>query len=476
MFEPPDTIKDLASAIDQRFFAPLRRPRTRRVGVELELPVWNRTPGKATDFDAVHAATEEFLARFDFPDTALDDSGALYRARDPKSGDELSFDCSFNTLELSFGPDEDLTAVHARFLDYYPALQEAFSRRGHALTGMGINPRWRENRQEPIGNGRYRMLLHHLKSYSKYGGAPRFHDHPDFGLFSCASQAQVDVCEDTVVPTINAFNALEPFKAVLLANSPFGERGEFLCGRDQLWSHSLHGLNPHNCGMYGVTLRSLADLVGYLESTSIYCTERSGWYLNFEPVPLTEYIAKGTIVAEYWDGKAQMHRRCLFAPHAQDVAWLRPFKFEDLTQRGTIEFRSVCEQPVRDAFAPAAFHAGLAECVDELANLLAADTSLYGHGYGAAELRGIMARREWPSFIDRPALVAQLHRILDLSAKGLARRGFGEEPLLDPLRRRADMLTNPALEQLDRLAHGESIENIARDYGALSSRKKVRHA
>ena len=31
-------------------------------------------------------------------------------------------------------------------------------------------------------------------------------------------QAQVDVCEDTVVPTINAFNALEPFKAVLLAH------------------------------------------------------------------------------------------------------------------------------------------------------------------------------------------------------------------------------------------------------------------
>ena len=114
--------------------------------------------------------------------------------------------------------------------------------------------------------------------------------------------------------------------------------------------------------------------------------------------------------------------------------------------------------------------------MDELADLLSTDTSLYGHGYGAAELRGIMARRTWPTFIDRPALVMQLHRILDLSAKGLARRGFGEEPLLDPLRRRADMLTNPALEQLDRLAHGESIENIARDYGALSSGKKVRHA
>ena len=48
----------IAAALDKRFFAPLRRKRTRRVGVELELPVWNRTPGKATDFAAVHVATE----------------------------------------------------------------------------------------------------------------------------------------------------------------------------------------------------------------------------------------------------------------------------------------------------------------------------------------------------------------------------------------------------------------------------------
>ena len=82
---------------------------------------------------------------------------------------------------------------------------------------MGINPRWRENHPDPIGNGRYRMLLHHLKSYSKYGGSPQFHDHPEFGLFSCASQTQVDVDEESVVPLINAFNLLEPFKAVQFA-------------------------------------------------------------------------------------------------------------------------------------------------------------------------------------------------------------------------------------------------------------------
>ena len=440
----PDNRK-LSDALNAHFFAPLRRARTRRVGVELEFPVWNLTPGVATDFEAVHAAIAVFLSQFDFSDTAIDDTGALYRARDVQTGDELSFDCSFNTLEISFGPDENLTNVHRRFRAYYAALQEAFERRGHALTGMGINPRWRENRPEPIGNGRYRMLLHHLKSYSKYGGAPRFHDHPDFGLFSCASQTQIDADEETVIPV----------------------------RRDRLWSQSLHGLNPHNCGMYGVTLRSLSDLAGYLESTSIYCAERGGWYLNFTPVPLSEYLGKGTMRAEYWDPQAREHRSCLFSPDAGDVAWLRPFKFEDLTQRGTVEFRSICEQPVRDAFAPAAFHAGLAENVSALAALLASDTVLYGHGYGAAELRGLMARRDWPSFIDRSALTVQLHRILDLAEDGLSKRSFNEEAFLAPLRRRADTLVSPAREHVDRLAKGESLESIAEDYGTLNSGEDI---
>ena len=465
MFETPDTSESLVAAIDRRFFAPLRRPRTRRVGVELELPVWNLAPGKATDFAAVHVATDEFLGRFDFPDTTRDDTGALYRARDPKTGDELSFDCSFNTLEISFGPDEDLTIVRRRFGEYYPALQEALLRRGHSLSGMGINPRWRENRPEPIGNGRYRMLLHHLKSYSKYGGSPQFHDHPDFGLFSCASQAQIDADEETVVEIINAFNALEPFKAVLFANSPFGDHGEWLCGRDRLWSHSLHGLNPHNCGMYGVTLRSTTDLVGYLQSTSIYCAERGGKYLNFAPVPLREYLSRETIAADYWDPKWRTHLACTFRPDADDVAWLRPFKFEDLTQRGTVEFRSVCEQPVRDAFAPAAFHAGLAENVAALGELLESDSVLYGHGYGTSELRALLTHRDWPSFVDRKALSVQLQRILDLAEDGLEKRGFGEVFLLKPLRRRADALSNPALEQVRRLERGEAIESVATDYG-----------
>ncbi len=222
-----------------------------------------------------------------------------------------------------------------------------------------------------------------------------------------------------------------------------------------------------NCGMYGVTLRALEDIAGYLESTSIYCVERGERYINFAPVPLRDYLGLGTVVGEYWDAAAKVHRRCLISPSPEDVAWLRPFKFEDLTQRGTVEFRSVCEQPVREAFAAAAFHAGLAERVDKLAGLLEHDTILYGHGYGAEELRNLTIRREWPSFIDRKALTVQLHRIIDFAEEGLVQRGFGEEALLTPLRRRSETLASPAREQVERLERGETIESIADSYGSL---------
>ena len=92
----PTTFQD---ALDARFFAPLRRKRTRRVGVELEFPVWNLAPGKATDFASVHDATDEFLSRFPFSEQVRDDGGAIYRATDPATRDELSFDCSYNTLD-----------------------------------------------------------------------------------------------------------------------------------------------------------------------------------------------------------------------------------------------------------------------------------------------------------------------------------------------------------------------------------------
>ncbi len=48
MIEKPDTSKILGAALDARFFAPLRRPRTRRVGVEqiaADYATWKEASG-----------------------------------------------------------------------------------------------------------------------------------------------------------------------------------------------------------------------------------------------------------------------------------------------------------------------------------------------------------------------------------------------------------------------------------------------
>ena len=44
-------ITPLQNALETRFFAPLRRPRTRRVGVELEFPIWNSKYGGAPSIE-----------------------------------------------------------------------------------------------------------------------------------------------------------------------------------------------------------------------------------------------------------------------------------------------------------------------------------------------------------------------------------------------------------------------------------------
>ena len=102
----------LQDALDTRFFAPLRRTRTRRVGVELEFPVWNRAPGTATDFAAVHAATNDFLFRFPFSARVRDDEGNIYRATDPGTGDAYTLTVQDGTLCVP--GDADFTLRDAR--------------------------------------------------------------------------------------------------------------------------------------------------------------------------------------------------------------------------------------------------------------------------------------------------------------------------------------------------------------------------
>lgn len=456
-------IHKLDDALYNKYIAPTEKNGSSSIGIEIEMPVVDLS-GKAVDETAVISAADKFREHFGFGISSREDNGNVNSMTHNKTGDNLSFDCSYSNLELSMGIGDDLNVLHERFLGYYEYLQKLFEPSGYTLTGMGINPHYNINNNRPVPNERYRMLYHYLHSYRRYVGdiGRRFHDRPDFSTFTSASQVQLDVEHDKLIETLNVFTILEPYKAMLFANSYLPEYPEYLCARNMLWEYSMQGYNPHNVGMFTDRLNSVDELIEYIKSQSIYCTIRDGKYIDFKPVSVRDYFGLEKVSGEYFDGSA--YKSTTFSPDSCDLQYLRTFKFEDLTFRGTIEYRSSCCQPIKDVMTVSAFHTGLANKLDELRELLENDRVIYSHGYSPTELQDMLSKRTLPNFIDREKLKKQLREILELAANGLEERAKNEEHFITPLFERAEKLTNPAREMVEGIEKGIPLTHFIEEY------------
>ena len=113
-----------------------------------------------------------------------------------------------------------------------------------------------------------------------------------------------------------------------------------------------------------------------------------------------------------------------------------------------------------------AFHAGLIQNLHLLTELIDSDSSIYGHGYNAVELRKLFCREPMPEFVDFKPLKKMLEKILKLAEDGLRQRGLGEEKYLKPLYDRAEKISNPAKEMVAGLRGGESMEKYILEYAA----------
>ena len=437
------------------------------IGIEIEIHIINLDK-TAVDFDVVHKVTDKFRRQYsDFKEDGIDYEGNVFSLKNNNNDDIFCYDCSYNNIEFAMGKEKDLFSIYDRFCDYYAFTIECFEEFNHTLTGMGINPYRKYNKNHPIPSERYLMLYHHLRSFKNYENIPmHFHDYPEYGMFSSASQVQLDVYKDDLVKTINVFSKIEPIKALLFSNSVLVDENKHVtCFRDALWEYSTHGINPHNIGMYDVDFKSLDDLEAYLESLNIYCVMRDGVYINFPSMNLLEYFKKDYVCGEiYCNGE---YREIEIRPCINDIKYLRPFKFINLTFRGTVEFRSVCTQPIRDSMSVAAFHLGLKEKLDELEELIGNDNVIYHKGYTAGELRKLLIQDELPVFIDGNDLCKLSKDIVDLANVGLKERGIGEEIFLNPLYERIKKHSNPGKDIITSMHNGMKLERIIKDYGDL---------
>ena len=458
--------KIIRNKLYKEFIEPTKQ-RKNFIGIEIEVPIINLNK-KPVDFDIVHKITDNFKKEFsDFSPNGIDYDGNTFSLKNPNNSDIVCYDCSYNNIEFAMGREKNLFTINNRFIEYYNYVKEEFEKYNYTLTGMGINPYRRYNKEIPIPSERYLMLYHHLKSFNKYNDIPmHFHNYPGYGMFSSASQVQLDVHYNDLIKTINTFTKIEPIKAILFSNSVLMDENKHLtCFRDALWEYSTHGINPHNIGMYDVDFEDIDDILNYLETLNIYCVMRDGAYINFETINLLEYFNKDSIKGDIYDKKG--YRQIEIKPKINDIDYLRAFKFINLTFRGTVEFRSVCTQPISDTMSVAAFHLGLKEKIDELHEFISKDRVIFHKGYTASELRKLLIQDEIPSFINKKKLCELTNNILNIAKDGLNKRGLGEEIFLKPLYNRVKYHTNPGKEMIKSLHDGIKIEKIIKDYGGV---------
>lgn len=397
------------------------------IGIELEYPIVN-LEGKATDIEIVKELFRYLSSVLKFIVEKVDDFGNPIQLLDPVSQDTILFEVAYTTIEFAFGRAKSIQEVEERFRAYIDLIQKKLGEANHAIVGSGIHPYWEKNENQPVAYARYQMLMNYLK-LSRTVLRSDLHDYPQYGAFICGSQVQLDVSKSNYLRVINAFTQIEAAKAYLFANSEFsGADWDTKISRDIFWEKSMHGIYPENVGVNARLFKDENDFFDYLDHSAIFTAERDGETYYFYPVQARDYLTTSEIHAFALDGE-----EILLYPQEEDFQTHRSYQYQDLTTRGTIEFRSVCTQPLDRTFASAAFHLGLLLNLDKLEAYLQKAPFLTTFGRDYKSLRRQFSKKRLTDE-EETAIVEFSKGILLLAEEGLEKRGKQEMTYLQPLK------------------------------------------
>ena len=397
------------------------------VGVELEYPVVN-LEGKATDIEVVKELFRYLPSVLGFTIEKVDEFGNPIQLLDPVSQDTILFEVSYTTIEFAFGRAKSIQEVEEHFRGYMDLIQKKLGEANHAIIGSGIHPYWEKNENQPVAYARYQMLMAYL-NLSRSKTNVDLHDYPQYGAFICGSQVQLDVSKSNYLRVINAFTQIEAAKAYLFANSEFsGADWDTKISRDIFWEESMHGIYPENAGVNARLFKDEDDFFDYLDHSAIFTAERDGQTYYFNPIQARDYLTTPEIQAFTLNGD-----EVLIYPQEKDFQTHRSYQYQDLTTRGTIEFRSVCTQPLNRTFAATAFHLGLLLNLNKLEAYLQSAPFFTTFGRDYKSLRRRFSKKMLTDE-EETAIVEFSKDLLLLAEEGLEKRGKQEMTYLQPLR------------------------------------------
>ena len=397
------------------------------IGIELEYPIVN-LEGKATDGEVVKDLFRYLPSVLGFTIEKVDDFGNPIQLLDPVSQDTILFEVAYTTIEFAFGKAESIQEVEERFDFYMATIQNKLGEANHAIVGCGIHPNWDKNENCPVAYPRYQMLMDYL-SLSRNVTESDLHHFPEYGAFICGSQVQLDVSKSNYLRVINAFTQIEAVKAYLFANSEFsGEDWDTKISRDTFWEESMHGIYPENVGVNARLFKDEDDFFDYLDHSAIFTAERDEQTYYFYPIQARDYLATPEIQAFDLNGDVVP-----IYPQEKDFETHRSYQYQDLTTRGTVEFRSVCTQPLDRTFASAAFHLGLLVNLDKLEAYLETATFFKEFGRDYRFLRRQFSKKNLTDR-EKTAIIEFSKDLLLLAEEGLEMRNKQEMTYLQPLK------------------------------------------
>ena len=415
------TKQQVIKLLKEKYLSNMKEDSELFVGVELEFPIVE-TNGNKTNIEVTKNLFRTLANLSDFEVEKRDDDQNPIQLVHCSSKDRILFELSYNTIEFAFERANTINEVAERFEAYLKIIQPILQENNHEIQGHGIHPLWKENDNSPVKIERYKMLMAFL---AMNGTGMKKHSYPSYGAFICGNQLQLDVRHDNYIRIINAFNKIEAAKAYLFSNSEFSaEAWDTKIARDIFWEESLHGYYKENVGIYPKDYQSEEEFFNNLARTAIFTATREGKSYYFKPIRVENYLDQKEITAYTADGNEK-----IINPVKEDLKQHRSYQFQDLTARGTVEFRSVCTQPLETTFAPIAFELGLFVQLEKLESYLEDSLFFKNEEQDYRKLRKKYSKKNL-SEKEKEAIQSFSKDLLDIAEAGLMKRGYGEEKFL----------------------------------------------
>ncbi|OHB67467.1 MAG: hypothetical protein A2V70_15860 [Planctomycetes bacterium RBG_13_63_9] len=431
-------------AFFKREFHPGPLPSARRIGLELEFPVTMRC-GRAVRREIINALLES-LCELGFRPLRDEVTAAVVGAEGDFAGndhlrapprDRVDMEVGYCTIEVALAPETTLHSASRRLEAATTLLAQTLASDDALLLGYGIQPVQPPHRDLLAPKGIFGL-------YERCSGnavvSPR--DGVDIHLFAITAAAHYhfDISREEAATALNVLNGLAGLLIALCANSPIwlGKADESsLAVRETFYDVGM----TNWLGRFGNPDR-FSNLDHYIERLAEFppiAVRRDGEYLRVRNCQsLQEYYSGSvSIVAEHRDGSLVQ-----VSPSVEDMAlfarmWWHNARLSPLN--GTIEARSVCQQPPGEAVAPAALIMGILEDLEGAVRILDEyPWSVWQRLRVDAVKHGLDAR-----ILGSP-IHHHIERLLLVAEAGLRRRNNREEHLLSPLQDRLARRQCPA--------------------------------